>query len=88
MSFKDDSDKIPTFNTYEESHSEYNFLPLKSNENSVFYASENFYVFTRFLYALFERIIRMKEVAETKRKVNLFEILYFVCIKSKESARF
>lgn len=30
----------------------------------------------------------MKEVAQSERKVKLFEILYFACIKTKESAKF
>ena len=40
----------------------YDYLPAKNDNNMVFYASETFYVFIRFLYTLYERIIRMKEI--------------------------
>jgi histone deacetylase complex regulatory component SIN3 len=79
---------VPVFNSLQEEPSEYSFLPPKGVNNLVFYASENFYVFLRFFYALYERIIRMKEVSQDDRKVQIFQILYFACIKTKESTRF
>ena len=62
---------------------EYNYRPAKNDNNIVLYASEKFYVFLRFLYTLYERVIRMKEVVEDDKKALLFEILYFSCIKCK-----
>lgn len=72
----------------QDSVSEHNFQPPKSNRNIVFYGSENFYVFLRYFYSLYERVIRMKEVSTDENKLKLFEILYMACIKSKESTRF
>jgi hypothetical protein len=43
--------------------SSYSYLPLKSLEKMVLYGSEHLYTLCRFLYALYERLIRMNEVA-------------------------
>ena len=59
--------KTVRFNTLEgdkEYRSQY--LPEKEGNSQIFYASENFYIMLRFLYALYERIIRMREVAQSK----------------------
>lgn len=84
----EENNKIFSFHSLQDTPSEFSFEPPKSKNNLVFYAVDNFYVFLRFLYALYERIIRMREVADSERKTKLFEILYFTCIKAKESARF
>ena len=47
---------------------EFEYLPAKEVGSKILYASESFYVFLRFLYALYERIIRMREVAESEEK--------------------
>lgn len=43
--------------------SEYSYLPVKSAEKIVLYGSEHLYTLTRFIYALYERLIKMREVA-------------------------
>ena len=52
--------KVPYFNSMRDIKSEYSFEPPKSENNIVFYGSENFYVFLRYFYALYERILRMR----------------------------
>ena len=43
--------------------SEYSYLPAKSDEKIVFYGSEHLYTLSRFIYAVYERLIKMREVA-------------------------
>ena len=69
-------------------HSAYSYLPAKSDEKAVLYGSEHLYTLNRFIYALYERLIRMKEVAENQEKIDLFYILIYSCIKTKESNKF
>ena len=61
----------------------YSYLPVKSEEKSVLYGSEHLYTLTRFIYALYERLIRMREVAESEEKLELFRLLFFACVKTK-----
>lgn len=81
------AEELPTFNVMQGESEEYDYLPAKDEDTLVFYASESFYVFMRLLYTLFERIIRMREILADKEKILLFEILYYTCIKCKESSR-
>jgi len=46
--------------------SPYSYLPIQSEEKKVLYGSEHLYTLSRFIYALYERMIRMKEVAENQ----------------------
>ncbi len=71
-----------------DTHSSYSFMPTKSDEKVVLYGSENLYTLCRFVYALYERLIRMKEVAENPEKIELFKILLYSCVKAKESSKF
>lgn len=41
----------------------YSYLPRRLAENTVLYSSEHVYCLTRYLYALYERLIKMREVA-------------------------
>ena len=59
------------------------FHPPKTKENQIFYSSEQFYIFIRFLYALYERMIRIEEIADSQEKIKLFELLYYSSIKTK-----
>lgn len=52
------------------------------------YGSEHLYTLSRFIYALYERLIKMREVAEDGEKLILFELLFFACIKAKEGIKF
>ena len=45
--------------------SSYSYLPAKNQKKTVLYGSEHLYTFSRFVYAAYERLIKMKEVAET-----------------------
>ena len=81
--------KIPKFKNLQENvDSDYNFQPPKNKDNEVFLSSEQFYLFIRFFYALYERVIRMKEVADSEEIITLFEVLFYCSIKTKESAKF
>lgn len=42
--------------------SEYSYLPAKSDDKIVIYGSEHLYTLSRFLYAVYERLIKMREV--------------------------
>jgi hypothetical protein len=44
--------------------SDYSYLPAKSTEKTVIYGSEHLYTLSRFIYAVYERLIKMREVAE------------------------
>lgn len=79
---------IPRLNVEQGETCFYDYLPSKSDNNMVFYASESFYVFIRFLYTLYERVIRMFEILQDEEKIILFELLYFACMKCKESSRY
>ena len=68
--------------------SEYSYLPAKSEEKAVIYGSEHLYTLARFIYAVYERLIRMREVAESPERLKLFELLFFACIKAKEGVKF
>ena len=52
------------------------------------YGSESVYCLLRFLYAIYERLIKMGEVSQGQDKTNLFKVLFCCCIKVKESVRF
>ena len=53
---------------YCEDHpSEYSYLPTKSQEKAVIYGSEHLYTLSRFIYAVYERLIRMRELAESSQ---------------------
>lgn len=52
------------------------------------FGSENFYVFIRFLYTFYERIIMMKEITKTKERSLLFELFFYNFVKSKESTKY
>ena len=69
---KVDENKLPKFNYLQDSPSEYVYQPPKDQSNQIFFSSEHFYVFLRFLYALYERIIRMREVSDSEEKIKLF----------------
>ena len=83
-----DEKKSKKMSLLKDEHSIYSYLPVKSNEKQVLYGSEHLYTLCRFVYALYERLIRMKEVAENQEKINLFYILLFSCVKSKEGSKF
>jgi hypothetical protein len=68
--------------------SEYSYLPAKSDEKIILYGSEHLYTLSRFIYAVYERLIKMREVAEDAEKILLFEILFYACIKAKEGIKF
>ena len=63
--------------------SPYGYLPEKTAKNKVLYGSEQLYALLRFVYTLYERIIKMEEVAESQEKITLFELLFYACIKAK-----
>ena len=85
---KKEGDKKREWVVEHEPPSRYGFLPVKKENNLIFFSSENFYVFLRFLYILYERVIRMKEVLQEENKIICFELLFFACIRSKESVRY
>lgn len=47
----------------------YSYMPIKSDDKFVLYGSEHLYTLCRFLYALYERLIKMREVAENPEKI-------------------
>jgi hypothetical protein len=59
--------------------------PPKTPERDVLYGSDHLYTLLRFLYAVYERLIRLREVAEAEgeagEKVKVFELLFAACIK-------
>ena len=83
-----DEKKVKKMGLLSDKHSSYSFLPIKSDEKMVLYGSEHLYTLCRFVYALYERLIRMKEVAESQEKIDLFYILLYSCVKTKESSKF
>lgn len=68
--------------------SQYSYLPMKSESKVVLYGSEHLYTLMRFIYALYERLIKMREISEDSEKLTLFELLFFSCIKAKEGIRY
>jgi len=44
--------------------SEYSYLPAKSDDKVVLFGSEHLYTLNRFIYALYERLIKMREVTD------------------------
>jgi hypothetical protein len=44
----------------EDEQSRYLYLPHRSNDKKIFYGSEHLYCLTRFLYAIYERLIKMR----------------------------
>lgn len=56
--------------------------------SKILHASEDFYLLIQYIYAIYERVIRMKELLSDPHKHKLFEMLFFSCmnknIKPKE----
>jgi hypothetical protein len=70
-------------NTLQDKVSKYSYLPKKSSDKKVLYCSENVYCLIRYLYTIYERLIKMRDVAEHPESTKLFELLFYVCIKAK-----
>lgn len=62
--------------------SAYSYLP-RGEGKSVFYCSEQVYCLTRYLYAAYERLVRMREVADCEETIKMFELLFFTSVKMK-----
>ena len=59
--------RLKNINTYKDAIASYSYLPPETQFLKVLYTSENFYVFIRFFYSLYERIIKMREVTGGKK---------------------
>lgn len=68
--------------------SKYSYYPRGGEDKYVFYCSEQVYCLIRYLYAIYERLIRVCEVAESEEKIKMFDVLFFTSVKMKEGIKF
>ena len=57
-------------------------MPLKNDLSKILYSNENFYIWIRLVYSLYERMIKAKQYTEN---LCLFEMIITNSIRSKET---